>query len=381
MNAMRAWLCAALLGLPVSASAQDAWTDPSPHHVRMVQVAADVQLEVLDWGGAGRPLVLLAGAGNSAHVFDEFAPLLKSVGRVLAITRRGAGASDSPPEGYTADRLGEDVVAAIDALGLSSPVLIGHSIAGQELSYIATRHASRIAGAVYLDAGYRYALFRPGIKENVQDLRRRLDALEAELDKPPRPPTELAGVIQSVMGDALTEVDRDMRDLTTTPEVPGTPPRPADGDLRSVAAFRDWSRRTMGYALPEAELRLTRTVGADGVIGPPRPASPGAKALTSAGAMRFTTIGVPALAIYASPHGLGPWSERAGVDRAKVDAFARFDEGMTERQARWFERTVPGARVVRIRNASHYVFISHADEVSAQIAAFVGTLGQVKPGR
>jgi len=40
-------------------------------------LAADtVRLEVLDFGGTGPPIVLLAGLGTSAHVFDEFAPKL-----------------------------------------------------------------------------------------------------------------------------------------------------------------------------------------------------------------------------------------------------------------------------------------------------------------
>jgi len=34
-------------------------------------VQPDVKLEVLDWGGTGRNLVLLAGLGNTAHVFDS----------------------------------------------------------------------------------------------------------------------------------------------------------------------------------------------------------------------------------------------------------------------------------------------------------------------
>jgi non-heme chloroperoxidase len=45
--------------------------DTSPHKVRMVSVAPDVQLETLDWGGSGRPIVFLAGPGNSAHIFDD----------------------------------------------------------------------------------------------------------------------------------------------------------------------------------------------------------------------------------------------------------------------------------------------------------------------
>lgn len=52
------------------------WHDPANHHVQFVTVQEGVQLEVLDWGGSGRPIVLLAGSGNTAHVFDDFAPRL-----------------------------------------------------------------------------------------------------------------------------------------------------------------------------------------------------------------------------------------------------------------------------------------------------------------
>jgi non-heme chloroperoxidase len=34
----------------------------------MITVGDDVQLEVLDFGGTARPIVLLAGLGNTAHV-------------------------------------------------------------------------------------------------------------------------------------------------------------------------------------------------------------------------------------------------------------------------------------------------------------------------
>jgi hypothetical protein len=44
--------------------------DPSKHKVQFVTVANGVRLEVLDWGGSGRPVVLLAGLGTTAHVFD-----------------------------------------------------------------------------------------------------------------------------------------------------------------------------------------------------------------------------------------------------------------------------------------------------------------------
>src|SRR6266699_5843950 len=97
------------LAVPLYVHAQQppAWKDPSPHTVRFVTVDDNVKLEVLDWGGSGRALVLLAGEGGSAHVFDDFAPKLTSEYHVYGIARRGYGASSHPTTGYTADRLGD----------------------------------------------------------------------------------------------------------------------------------------------------------------------------------------------------------------------------------------------------------------------------------
>jgi pimeloyl-ACP methyl ester carboxylesterase len=83
---------------------------------------------VLDWGGSGRSLVLLTGLANSAHIFDQFAPKLIANYHVYGVSRRGFGASSNPESGYEADRMGDDVMAVLDALKLSRPVLAGHSI-------------------------------------------------------------------------------------------------------------------------------------------------------------------------------------------------------------------------------------------------------------
>ena len=77
------------------------WQDPSKHEVQFVAVEDGVRLEVLDWGGSGRPIVLLAGLGFSAHVFDGFAEKLTDTYHVYGITRRGYGASSRPKSGYT----------------------------------------------------------------------------------------------------------------------------------------------------------------------------------------------------------------------------------------------------------------------------------------
>jgi pimeloyl-ACP methyl ester carboxylesterase len=75
--------------------AQDA-IDRTPHAVQFVTVEPEVRLEVLDWGGAGKPIIFLAGSGDTAHRFDGFAPQFAKKYRVYGITRRGFGASSHP---------------------------------------------------------------------------------------------------------------------------------------------------------------------------------------------------------------------------------------------------------------------------------------------
>ena len=143
--------------VPLHAQQLPQWKDLSPHTTRFVTVEKGVRLEVLDWGGSGRPLVILAGGGDTAHVFDDFAPKLTPSFHFYGMTRRGFGESGFSPEGYGADRLGDDVLAVLDALKLEKPILVGHSLGGEELSSVATRYPNRVSALVYLEAGYPYA--------------------------------------------------------------------------------------------------------------------------------------------------------------------------------------------------------------------------------
>ncbi len=184
--------------------------DTSPHTIHFLTVDKDVRLEVLDWGGQGRSVILLAGGGNTAHVFDDFAPKLKANFHVYGITRRGFGASEfSTP--IKEDQLDDDILAIIDSLKLDKPVLVGHSIAGAEMSSVALSRPDRIAGLVYLDAAYPYAFDNgkgPSMKEFM------------ELRSP-------------------------------------QPPAPSVDDLVSYTTLQKWEVQTSGLLMPEAELRYT----------------------------------------------------------------------------------------------------------------------------
>jgi non-heme chloroperoxidase len=104
-----------------------------------------VKLHYLDWGGTGDTILFLAGFNDSAHVFDDFAPLLTDRFHVLGLTRRGVGESDKPAGGYDTSTRVEDIRQFIDALSIPKVSLIGHSMAGDP---------KRVAKLVYLDAAY-----------------------------------------------------------------------------------------------------------------------------------------------------------------------------------------------------------------------------------
>src|SRR5206468_1896492 len=99
-------------------------------------------------------IVLLAGGGDTAHVYDQFALKLTPEYHVFGITRRGFGDSSKPRIGYASESLANDVLKVLDALKLERPVLIGHSVAGEEMSSIGARHSERIAALIYLDAAW-----------------------------------------------------------------------------------------------------------------------------------------------------------------------------------------------------------------------------------
>lgn len=128
--------------------------DTSPHRSGFVR-ANGVRLHYLEWsGGKGGTLLMLAGLGNDAHVFDDFAVRFTDRYRVLAMTRRGSGASDKPPTGYDVNTRVEDVRRFLDALGIARVTLIGHSVAGDELTAFASKYPARVEKIVYLDAAY-----------------------------------------------------------------------------------------------------------------------------------------------------------------------------------------------------------------------------------
>jgi len=141
----------AILSVAMLAPGAAQWHDPSPHQVRTVTVGGTTRLEVLDWGGSGRPVVFV-GCYLTAHVYDDVAPKLTDQFHVYAVTRRGVGASDHPLTGYDPQRRADDILDVITALGMQNPILVGNSCGGAILHALGAQHPHRIGGLMYLDA-------------------------------------------------------------------------------------------------------------------------------------------------------------------------------------------------------------------------------------
>lgn len=339
-----------LLAAATSASPQNVqWKDLSPHRTRFVTVQDGVQLEVLDWGGSGPALVLLAGLGATAHYYDDFAPALTTRYRVVGVTRRGHRGSSAAPGGYGFERLAEDILCVIDAMGLKNPVVVGHSFAGEEMHVLGARHAAKIRGLVYVDAAFN-----------------RGDDSDTE---------------------AYNAVAR------TVPAARG----PQPGDLASFTALRAYLEK-YGGAGSEAYLRTRYRTNADGSVGglwaPDRSIRQAmAKAIEAAyNPYHPERIRVPALAIYAAPKSADDLMRRGSSDRLPFpELVARADADPALRQRveklylltrervrnheKWFEAFAERGRVVEL-SGTHGLIISNPREVLEQIQAFVTSLSE-----
>jgi pimeloyl-ACP methyl ester carboxylesterase len=216
-----------------------------------------------------------------------------------------------------------------NALKLERPVLIGHSIAGEELSSLAARHPSRAGGLVYLDA-----------------------VGDRTVPLPPMPSVSFG--------------------------------RPSGSDLRSIDALRAWEKTTMGMTFPESELRQTRAIGADGSVG--GFLVPGfVSRAVSAGVKKpdYARLRIRALSHQSMPPAsvgearasktFNPAMFPGASDSALNELFSAIRD-VTRANTTAFERGLEGSRNVELIGASHHNFLSHPDDVFREFRAFIASL-------
>jgi len=361
--------------LSFSASRAEDWHDPSPHQIRFVTVQPDVKIETLDWGGIGRPLLLIAGAGGTAHAFDDFAPLLTPHFHVYCVTRRGYGDSSKPKDGYDADRLGDDVVAVIQKLNIHKPILMGHSFGGQEVSDIATRYPTLIAGAIYLDAIYSYdaATEKEALYWNAE-WRQQIEALQKHLTELLESPFDSRPLAKVLSEQDLPTVQKIVDNLVRVEK--GRPPwvDPQAPDLENFPALREWYHRTMRLYLPEAEFHQMQATQPDGRPSMQSRAAEWSGTAIMAGRKAFHHITVPALYIGAEDNVPGNYDKNDPQALANAEAYIAYQHGWIQRRTANFKSDAPNGRLVILQGASHMVFASNPQDVLRESLSFADSL-------
>ena len=192
-----------------------------------------------------------------------------------------------------------------------------------------SRYPEKIAGLIYLDAGYSYAFYDPAQGDQTIDLLELRAKMELLL--PGRGPTGqgLKQLIEQILKTSLPLFEKDLR--------------------QTLKALQDAPQPPPGGPVP------------------PSPA-PSVSDAILAGRRKYTEIRVPVLAIFADPHNPGP---PISNDPAAKEAFQGSDRIRMETVTKAFENGIRSARVVRLPDAHHYVFLSNESDVLREMNAFL----------
>jgi pimeloyl-ACP methyl ester carboxylesterase len=141
--------------------------------------------------GEGDPVLLIHGFGSS-RVQNWKAPgwydTLTSAGySVVAVDCRGHGESDKPHTlpGYRHDEMADDVLAVMDAAGITATHVIGYSMGGLIGIHVLMRYPERVTRLVIGGVGESYFEPPSSSRDRVADPRVRNEIVEALLADDP----------------------------------------------------------------------------------------------------------------------------------------------------------------------------------------------------
>jgi non-heme chloroperoxidase len=212
----------------------------------------------------------------------------------------------------------------LDSLRLRRVALVGHSIAGDELTAFAAMYPARVSGLVYLDAVYDHTA--------VRDL--------------------LGG---------------------------GAPwPVMLARDSASPAGVQAYLEEAFGMHIPEAQIRAIGRYDAAGrLVGDVTPARIDSLMLAGCGHPDYRSVRAPALAIYAvvdsAPQVFPSWTTLDSTGRVAARRYTATLQSWAARERNRLRRELPAAQMRALHGANHYVFSSNPRAVARAMRAFLVT--------
>ncbi len=112
-----------------------------------------------------QPLILLHGLMANGLCWTDLAHVLEKEYDVIMPDARGHGNSSVPDFGYRYEDHANDVAGLINALRLSPPILLGHSMGGMTAAVVASRKPNLLRGLVLADPTF----LSPKVQREVRD--------------------------------------------------------------------------------------------------------------------------------------------------------------------------------------------------------------------
>lgn len=193
-----------------------------------------INIHYLRTGGAKPAVVLLHGLTGSGACWTPLGRALESEYDVVMPDARGHGKSSTPLHGYRYEDHSGDVVGLIRGLGLTAPILLGHSMGGMTAAVVASRVGTAIRGLVLADPTFLSPQWQREVRDSdVMEQHRRLlnsnkGAVLAQIrGRHPHRSSEMVGLLaearlQTPLGafDVLTPPNPEYLQLVSAISVP-----------------------------------------------------------------------------------------------------------------------------------------------------------------
>lgn len=116
--------------------------------------ANDIRIHYIRSGGDKPQVLLLHGLTDNGACWSPVIGALRNDFDCIALDARGHGQSDAPAAGYAPTDHAADVAAAITALKLNRPALLGHSMGGAVALAVASQYPSLVRAAIFEDPAW-----------------------------------------------------------------------------------------------------------------------------------------------------------------------------------------------------------------------------------